>query len=119
MRALYMGLFLLGIVGCSESEPKVVDDAELKLWTAYHENIYTAKCNAKLSKEWFVICENGSNKAVYWIQPITENDYVIHAVNGKAKQHSEKFPNLNISDFYLDGSYPNAESAWEELSKTL
>lgn len=114
---------LLGITttlfGCGSSAPKVVDDAKLKLWTAYNENIYTAKCQPKQSDEWFVICEKGTNKAVYWIQPLTETNYVIYAVNGKAKQHAEKMASLNISDFYSDGSHPNAEAAWDKLSSTL
>lgn len=120
MRAIVLTASCLLMLGCGSSTPDVVDDAKLKLWTAYNDNIYTAKCQPKQEQEWFVVCEkDSSNQAIYWIQQIADKDYVIHAMNGKAKTHAQSLSGLPISDFYLDGSYPKAESAWEKLQETL
>ncbi|XAG83445.1 hypothetical protein MRM63_07535 [bacterium 19MO03SA05] len=108
------------IAGCGDSLPRNVDSARIGLWTEYHENVYTAKCDAiEEMGEWFIVCKNDAAGGVYWINSVDDNHYVVHAVNGRAKVHSNSFTKITTADFYLNGSFPNAEKAWLSLVEKI
>lgn len=116
MKIIQCALLVLFLVGCGESLPRNVDAAKITLWTEYHDNIYTAKCDAiQEASEWFIVCAKDNLKGVYWIDSIDDSHYVVYAVNGKAKVHAGSFSQINASSFYLNGSFPEAESAWLSL----
>lgn len=114
---LSVGLLVLGISGCN-SEPKAVDQAKDKLWWEFQDNITKATCKpSEVESVWLIDCKtNESNHALFWVQIHSDTEYTIWAANGKAMQYKDKFTKTPVSEFYLNGTYPNVEKALKSYS---
>ncbi|WP_417883597.1 hypothetical protein [Vibrio rumoiensis] len=109
-------LVYIGFKALTDNTPTVVKNAKTELWTEFHDNLFTAKCNTKNVEDiWFIDCrseEDSPNFALFWVNPVSETQYELYAVNGKSKQYAKRFTKLNAIDFYNDGKHPKVQEAF-------
>lgn len=123
MKNIILGVIIvflayIGFKALTDNTPTVVNDAKTELWAEFHDNLFTAKCKTKnVDKVWFVDCrqsEDNPNFALFWVNPISDTQYELYAVNGKSKQYAKRFTKLIAIDFYNDGKHPKVQKAFNK-----
>ncbi|MBE4286764.1 hypothetical protein HJ070_23075 [Vibrio parahaemolyticus] len=105
-----LSLLLIGslfLYGCSDI-PTAVEKAKDRIFNGYYDaNIYEdTSCRAgQFGSDWVVLCKRiggPSNEGIYEIKMLSDNDYIIYAVNGSAKTHASRM-GMNI-DFNINSN---------------
>lgn len=77
-----------------DSTPKAITEAKDELFNGYYDaNIYenTSCKSAQIGEDWVILCERiggESNRGIFEVKLLDNDEYVIYAVNGSAKTHA-------------------------------